>query len=115
MIELVEATLRKPAVGTLCVYESREELARAAAELICETAVLKPGPARIALCGGATPQPAYELLAQDPLLRRLPWSRVHWITGDERFVKRSDPASNFGMVHRAFLSRCRRRPRTCTR
>lgn len=104
-MDLVEATLKKPAVGTLRIYESREALARAAAELICETAVLKPGLVRIALCGGTTPQPAYELLAQDPLLRRLPWSRVHWIIGDEPFVNPAHPASNFGMVHRAFLSR----------
>src|SRR5712691_3120133 len=88
-MDLVEATLKKPAVGTLRIYEDREALARAAAELICQTAVLKPGPVRVALCGGTTPQPAYELLAQDPLLPRLPWSRVHWVLGDERFVKRS--------------------------
>jgi 6-phosphogluconolactonase len=105
MMDLVEATLKKPAVGTLRIYEDREALARAAAELICETAVLKPGPVRVALCGGTTPQPAYELLAQDPLLRRLPWSRVHWVLGDERYVKRSHPDGNYGMAHRAFLSR----------
>jgi len=104
-MDLVEATLKKPAVGTLRIYEDPEALAQAAADLICETAVLKPGPVRVALCGGTTPQPAYELLARDPLLRRLPWSRVHWILGDERFVKRSHPASNYGMAQRAFLSR----------
>ena len=49
-MDLVEATLKKPAFGTLRIYEDCEALARAAAELICETAVLKPGPARIALC-----------------------------------------------------------------
>jgi len=104
-MDLVEATLKKPAVGTLRIYETREALARAAAELICETAVLKPGPTRIALCGGTTPQAAYELLAQNPLLHRLPWDRVHWVMGDERFVEPSHPASNFGMIGKAFLSR----------
>jgi len=98
-MDLVEATLKKPAVGTLRIFETRESLARAAAELICETAVLKPGPTRIALCGGTTPQPAYELLAQDPLLHRLPWDRVHWVIGDERIVEPSHPASNFGMIN----------------
>ena len=39
MMDLVEATLKKPAVGTLRIYADREALARAAAELICETAV----------------------------------------------------------------------------
>ena len=43
-MDIVEATLKKPAIGTLRIYEDREALARAAAELICETAVLKPGP-----------------------------------------------------------------------
>ena len=105
MMDLVEATLKKPAVGTLRIYEDREALAHAAAQLICETAVLKPGPVRIALCGGTATRPAYEPLAQDPLLHRLPWGRVHWIIGDERFVGRSHPASNFGMVNTAFLSR----------
>jgi 6-phosphogluconolactonase len=105
MKDLVEATLKKPALGTLRIYEDCEALAHAAAELICETAVLKPGLARIALCGGTTPQPAYRLLARDPLLHRLPWSRVHWIIGDERFVPPADPASNHGMVRNAFLAR----------
>jgi 6-phosphogluconolactonase len=105
MTDLVEATLKKPALGTLRIYEDREALARAAAELICETTVLKPGPARIALCGGMTPQPAYALLAQDPLLHRLPWNKVHWIIGDERFVPPGNPASNYRMVRDAFLSR----------
>lgn len=103
MMDLVEATLKKPALGTLRIYESREGLAEAAAELICETAVLKPGPTRIALCGGATPEPGYALLARDPRLRRLPWSRVHWILGDERFVPPTDAASNFGMLRRSFM------------
>jgi 6-phosphogluconolactonase len=105
MMDLVEATLKKPAIGRLRIYEDREALARATAELICETAVLKPGPVRIALCGGTTLQPAYALLAQDPLLRRLPWSRTHWIIGDERFVPPTDPVSNYGMVREALLSR----------
>ena len=52
MKDLVEATLKKPAIGTLRIYEDCEALAHAATELICETAVLKPGPARLALCGG---------------------------------------------------------------
>jgi 6-phosphogluconolactonase len=104
-MDLVEATLKKPAIGTLRIYETREALSRALAELICETAVVKPGLTRIALCGGTTPQPAYELLAQDPLLHRVPWDRVHWVVGDERFVAPSHPASNFGMIDKAFLSR----------
>jgi 6-phosphogluconolactonase len=95
----------KPAIGTLRIYEDLAALSRAAADFLCETAMRKPGPVRIALSGGSTPLPMYRLLAQDPLRSRLPWSRVHWILGDERFVPASDPASNYGMARAAFLSR----------
>lgn len=94
----------KPAVGTLRIYEDLAALSEAAADFLCETAVRKPGPVRIALSGGATPKPMYELLAQEPLRRRLPWNRVQWIFGDERFVPPSHPASNYGMARAAFLS-----------
>ena len=59
---------------------------------------------RIALSGGETPKPMYELLAQDPVRRRLPWDRVQWILGDERFVPPSSPDSNYGMARAAFLA-----------
>src|SRR5262245_48597857 len=94
----------KPAVGTLRVYESPAALAAAAAEFLCETAVRKPGPVRIALSGGATPRPVYWHLAEEPLRRQIPWARVQWIFGDERFVPHTDPASNLRMARSAFLS-----------
>jgi 6-phosphogluconolactonase len=100
----VEATFMKPAVGTLRVYDSPAALAAAAAELVCETAVRKPGPVRIALAGGDTPRPAYRLLAAEPLARQIPWGRVHWIFADERFVPHADPASNYAMARGAFLA-----------
>ena len=115
MSDPVEATFRKPAVGTLRVYESPAALAAAVAEFLCETAVRKPGPVRIALCGGNTPRPAYRLLAEEPLRRQVPWARVHWIFGDERFVPHADPASNYGMARATFFHTCRRHRRTCTR
>ena len=58
----------------------------------------------IALSGGNTPKPLYELLAQEPIRSRLPWDRVQWVLGDERFVPPTDPASNYGMARAAFLS-----------
>jgi len=98
-----QATVKKPEVGRLRVFEDLPALSRAAADFLCETAMRKTGPVRIALSGGETPKPMYELLAQDPVRRRLPWDRVHWILGDERFVAPSDPASNYGMARAAFL------------
>ncbi len=99
-----KSTFMKPAVGTLRIYEDLGALSRAAADFLCETAMRKPGQVRIALSGGETPKPMYELLAQDPVRRRLPWERVHWIFGDERFVPPSSPDSNYGMAREAFLA-----------
>lgn len=99
-----ETTFTKPAFGTLRIYEDLPALSRAAADFLCETAVRKPGPVRIALSGGNTPKPMYELLAQDPVRGQLPWDRVQWIFGDERFVPPSSPDSNYGMARDAFLS-----------
>jgi len=99
-----ESTFMKPAVGTLRIYEALPTLSRAAADFLCETAVRKPGQVRIALSGGETPKPMYELLAQDPVRHRLPWDRVQWILGDERFVPPSSPDSNYGMAREAFLA-----------
>jgi 6-phosphogluconolactonase len=103
MGEPVESTFMKPAVGTLRIYEDLAALSRGAADFLCEVAVRKPGQVRIALAGGETPKPMYELLAQDPIRRSLPWDRVQWILGDERFVPPSSPDSNYGMVRAAFL------------
>jgi len=97
------STVMKPAVGTLRVYDDLDALSRAAADFVCETAMRTPGPVRIALSGGHTPKPMYELLGQQPVLRRMPWDRVHWVLGDERFVPPSSPDSNYGMARAAFL------------
>jgi 6-phosphogluconolactonase len=103
MGEPVESTFMKPAVGTLRIYGDLAALSRAAADFVCETAMRKPGQVRIALAGGETPKPMYRLLAQDPVRRRMPWERVQWIFGDERFVPPSSPDSNYAMARDAFL------------
>lgn len=100
----VETTIMKPAFGTLRIYDDLAALSRAAADFLCDMAVRKQGPVRVALSGGHTPKPMYELLAQEPVLHQLPWSRVHWILGDERFVPPTSPDSNYGMARNAFLS-----------
>lgn len=93
-----------PAFGTLRVCEDANDLARKGAAYLCDLTAGHEGRTIIALSGGNTPKPLYELLAQEPIKSRLPWDRVHWILGDERFVPPSDPASNYGMARAAFLS-----------
>jgi 6-phosphogluconolactonase len=61
--------------------------------------------AAVCLTGGSSPLGLYRLLAEDPLRSEVPWTRVHWFMGDDRFVPESDPLSNMGAARRAFLAR----------
>ena len=59
--------------------------------------------AAVCLTGGSSPLGLYHLLAVDPFRGEVPWTRVHWFMGDDRFVPESDPLSNMGAARRAFL------------
>jgi 6-phosphogluconolactonase len=84
------------------VLPDPDALARAAAEiLIAQTAV--PDPA-ICLSGGSTPKRLYQLLCTPAYAGRMPWDRIHWFWGDERFVPSSDPDSNERMAREAMLA-----------
>ena len=80
-------------------------LARAAAERVM--ARIAANKARVAICltGGSSPKQLYQLLATDAYRSRIPWDRVHWFIGDERFVGPDDPLNNMGTARRIFLDR----------
>ena len=83
------------------VFDGAEALARHAAQWLCATAQRSSGSFAVSLSGGATPRRLYELLAGADL----PWGRVHWFWGDERFVPSDHPDSNYRMAREALLSR----------
>ena len=95
----------KPAIGSLRVFENLRALARGGADWIAELARGSAGRFVVALSGGSTPKSLYQHFAEEPIRGSFPWERTHWVLGDERFVPSSDPASNFGMICAAFLSR----------
>jgi 6-phosphogluconolactonase len=57
------------------------------------------------LTGGSSPEGLYRLLATEPYRNQIPWERVHWFWGDDRFVPQDDPRSNAGQARRLFLDR----------
>ncbi len=81
-----------------------EALAEAASAWIVETFAARPGRIAVALSGGSTPRLLYRTLARPPFRDRMPWDRVHWFWGDERFVPPDDPRSNQAMVRDAMLA-----------
>ena len=86
----------------LQIFGSREEFYQASAKLVlalAKEAISKRGRFVIALSGGSSPEPLYELLAKDPFQHEMPWENTFVFWGDERFVPTDDERSN---AHRAW-------------
>src|SRR5258707_7799005 len=81
-------------------------LAATAAEHLLARTAENSGRVAICLTGGSSPKQTYELLATDAYRSQIPWDRVHWFIGDERFVPVDDPRNNMAMARQAFLDRC---------
>lgn len=86
------------------MIEGVQALARQVAEWMVERLGATEGPVAVALSGGSTPKALFTLLATAEFAGRIPWDRVHWCWGDERFVPPDDPSSNYRMAHEALLS-----------
>ena len=80
-------------------------LADAAAERLMARIEANPGRIAICLTGGSSPKQLYRLLASETYSKRIPWDRVHWFIGDERFVSATDPLNNMAMARGIFLDR----------
>jgi len=76
------------------IFDSADDLARAAARTILQK--IEEGARTIALSGGTTPKPVYELLGRETIA-----APVTWVVVDERYVPMSDPQSNAAMIEAA--------------
>jgi len=95
--------------GSVVVCPTVDEVYDKLAESLIDavnTAVDQRGICHLALSGGSTPRPFYELLANDPRCRgAISWSKTHlWIV-DERRVLEDDERNNFKMIRRALVDR----------
>jgi 6-phosphogluconolactonase len=81
-------------------------MAKAAADRV--VARIAANGQRVAIClsGGSSPKQLFELLATDAYRPKIPWDRVHWFIGDERFVPVDNPLNNMSMARKAFLDQC---------
>lgn len=96
------------AAAEIRIVEDADELAETAAGLIVDLAtgaVAQRGRFTVALAGGETPRTTYERLARPPLSELMPWAQTFVFFGDERGVPAEHPDSNYGMAHRALLSK----------
>jgi 6-phosphogluconolactonase len=81
-------------------------MAKAAADRIVARIIANGERVAICLSGGSSPKQLFELLATDAYRSKIPWDRVHWFIGDERFVPADNPFSNMSMARKAFLDQC---------
>src|SRR3984893_18037919 len=81
-------------------------LAEAAAERVLARIAGNSDRVAICLTGGSSPKQLYELLGNEPYRGQIPWDRVHWFIGDERFVPAGNSLNNMRMARQAFLNRC---------
>lgn len=57
----------------------------------------------VSLSGGSSPKKLYQLLASDQYKQQLNWQKVYFFFGDERYVPKNSPDSNFLMVKTALF------------
>ena len=89
----------------LIVAADAEALAQAAAERVMARIAANSGRIAICLTGGSSPKRLYQLLGSEAWRGRIPWDRVHWFIGDERFVPESDPFTTLALARAVFLDR----------
>lgn len=92
----------------IVVFDDTAALADGAARAIVEAAgeaVAGRGRFMVALSGGATPRETYARLARSPHIEAMPWARTFLFFGDERWVSRDHPDSNYRMASETLLGK----------
>lgn len=86
------------------IYPDVAQLANAAAQRVLNAGeywIAQQGFFTLALSGGSTPKPVYELLGKAK--SSLDWTRVYLFWGDERCLPPDHPESNYRMVRETLL------------
>ena len=94
-----------PAQPEIRILNTSAELFQAAAQEFAAHAahaVQTNGRFTVALSGGSTPKSLYSLLASGDI-PNIPWDKIFFFFGDERFVPPDHPDSNYRMVHETGL------------
>lgn len=94
-----------PSQPEIRILNTPADLFQAAADefaALAAQAVQSHGRFTVALSGGSTPKSLYALLASGSI-PNIPWDKIFFFFGDERFVPPDHPDSNYRMVHETGL------------
>jgi 6-phosphogluconolactonase len=92
--------------GTLYVYETSADVAKALADLFVHyatSAIEGSGRFIVSLAGGTTPKATYAMLAKAPYCDAIDWNAVEVFFGDERCVPPNHEQSNYKMAFETFI------------
>ena len=64
----------------------------------------KKGLFTVVLSGGNTPKKLFSLLSTEPYKSGVPWDKIYFFFGDERYVPEDQPDNNFFMAHQYLFS-----------
>ncbi|MDH7796065.1 MULTISPECIES: 6-phosphogluconolactonase [unclassified Beijerinckia] len=103
-LETRQKEARMAATLSTTISDDPTALARALADWFVQTLRDKSGRIAVAVAGGSTPKAFYQCLAAPPYQAQVPWSRVHWFFGDERFVPPTSASSNYRMFAEAIAA-----------
>ncbi len=90
----------------IVVLPDEAKLAEAAARRLIARITSRSERASVCLTGGSTPAGLYRALARQPYRDELPWERIDWFIGDDRYVPVDHPLSNIGAARTLFLDAC---------
>ncbi|MGE0524309.1 MAG: 6-phosphogluconolactonase [Variibacter sp.] len=99
----VAAALQRP--RQIIIVDDPAALAQAAARRLIERLSGERPAYAVCLTGGTGPLGLFHSLTRAPFRDAIPWRRVHWFIGDERFVPPDDPLNNMRAARQAFLDR----------
>ena len=94
-----EIVVVKDSVALSC--EAAEILVRCIAEVLGKGSHFS-----ISLSGGSTPKTLFSMLVEDDSFKnKIPWDKIHFFWGDERYVPPEDEQNNFRMAYETMLSK----------
>lgn len=90
----------------LYIFSSKSAAVKALAQYIQKLAwenIQSKGAFSIVLSGGSTPKELYQTLSAAPFRENIPWPKIYFFIGDERYVSDNDAESNYGMIEATLL------------
>jgi 6-phosphogluconolactonase len=89
------------------VFDNLKNASQALAENIVKTSnksIKSRNRFALALSGGKTPRLLYELVANE-YSEKINWEAIHFFWGDERYVPKDHPDSNFAMAYNTLITK----------